>query len=110
MPVRKPPVRARSLLKQQPGIRELRIDYEAVFEAADRKRRRQRGTARQASRGSAWLGTNWHGRAVKPGHSGATLGKARPGRPERPGPACPGEARRGVTRSGSPGLSRMGMA
>ncbi len=41
MPVRKPPVRRRSLLEQQPGIRELRIDYEAVFEAADRKRRHQ---------------------------------------------------------------------
>jgi hypothetical protein len=41
MPVRKPPVRRRSLLKQQPGIRELRIDYEAVYSALDRERRRQ---------------------------------------------------------------------
>ena len=41
MPARKPPVRTRSLLEQQPPISMLRVDYEAVFEAADRKRRHQ---------------------------------------------------------------------
>ena len=41
MPVRKPPVRRRSLLEQQPGIAGLRIDAEALYSAADREQRRQ---------------------------------------------------------------------
>lgn len=41
MPVRKPPVRTRSLLQQQPGITRLRVDAEALYSAADRERRRQ---------------------------------------------------------------------
>ena len=39
MPVRKPPLRTRrELTPQPPGIRELRVDHERIYEAIDRQR------------------------------------------------------------------------
>ena len=101
--VRKPPVRARRPLPQEPRIARLRIDHEAVYQALDRERRRRNLRYNEVA---AALGINpatltgWgHGVGLSAGHLARALAWLdRPlsdfvtTEPAEPRPATQGEA------------------